>query len=82
MSGVISVDHVAAPTTMSDGNLHAPFTEIDQALIDRLIERYVDASEQAPEKVDAGQVSAFGSALCHGTGRRVSRHRNLSLRPA
>jgi hypothetical protein len=63
MSGVVSVDHVAAPTMMSDGYLHRPFTEIDQALIDRLIERYVDASDQATEKVDAGPVSAFGSAL-------------------
>ena len=63
MSGVISVDHVAVPTMMSDGNLHAPFTEIDPALVARVIERYVEDSGLTPERVDAGQVSAFGSAL-------------------
>jgi len=63
MSGVVSVDHDAAPTMMSDGNLHELFTELDSALIESVIDRYADSSDHAPEKVDAGQVSAFGSSL-------------------
>jgi hypothetical protein len=63
MSGVVSVDHDAAPTMVSGGNQHELFTELDPALVESIVERYAGSPEHAPEKVGAGQISAFGSSL-------------------